>query len=188
MDKYNWEAPSYADSNRVDFPVELEDADGFWQIADIDPPTQSPFPKKDSKTKEIIYKKDASGEFLLDADGNKVPDYSTQIQITWECLELDGIDDNSPLIGATFKQFYTLSMNADSQLYKVVKAVMGGQVDPAYKPKPSDLMGRVVKATLKFGDPKANGKRWPKLDGPRVARGYDAKADTSAQPLGEPQF
>jgi hypothetical protein len=64
--------------------------------------------------------------------------------ITFVIVNSDDPDD----IGKKFKQWYNVSSHPKSALYPLFKAAAGGQLDPEYKPRLSDLKNAQVRGSL----------------------------------------
>lgn len=169
----SWDIPSYAEANKQTWTDDMDGTDGVFALVKCGPVEKSPFfvTRKDEETgKDIpVYEKDSAGEYLLDQDGNFIPKIRYQTTWTWEVLSLDH-PKSAQFEGQQFTQYYTPSMNTQSNMFEAVKYLFGGEVDPAWKPNPADLEGRVVKATIRLGKPNQKGNRWPKLDGYRTDR------------------
>jgi len=187
----DWNIPSFAESNRAAWGDEMDATDGVFALVSCGPVVPSPFKvtrKNDAGEDEIVYERDPINpkEFLLDEQGQKIPKIRYQTQWTWEVLWLDH-PKGDDYVGQTFTQYYTPSMSTQANMYEAVKALFGGNVDPSWKPHPSDIEGRVLKATLRLGKANEKGQRWPKLDGYRPDRsgmtytpksnGYDTESD-----------
>lgn len=187
-----WIVPSYEEANKsreLKWDVSAEDYDGIFELIEVGAAQYSKFPKTDMKTKEVLYEKDSFGNYKVDAMGKRIPIYPVQSQFLFRCLSFDA-EHPTPdkYVGEEVRMFLTLSMNEKSNMYPVIKALFGGQVDPGYQPDPADLVGRMCKATVKFGKPKEDGTRWPTLDAFRPARGVSnrptaASTDTDDVPF-----
>jgi hypothetical protein len=175
-----WSIPSYAEANRAVWNDDMDGTDGVFAVVKCGGTEKSPFFMTDPKTKEPLYEKDEKGNYLLDDEGKKIPKIRYQTSWTWEVLWLDH-PKGEEYIGQKFSQYYTPSMNVQSNMYAAMKALMGGSVDPAWKPSRAETEGRVCKATIRLGNPNDKGQRWPKLDGYRV----DRSGMTYSGPTGE---
>lgn len=100
-----------------------------------------------------------------------------QSRFIWQVIATDETDDDDePIAGREMSTFYSLSMNADSNLVKYVALPMLGEIDPERQYKPSDFRGGVIKAFVTHGKPKPNSKglkdengnvimnTWPNID------------------------
>lgn len=67
--------------------------------------------------------------------------------ITFRIVKSDEPED----VGLDFQQFYTESMHPKSALYPLVRAAMGGSLDPNYTPTLRDLKDAQVRGTLTTG-------------------------------------
>jgi hypothetical protein len=88
-------------------------------------------------------------------------------QFTFELINTGGEvdDEGNPLEGRTFRQYFTLSLNEKSNFYPVAKALLGGKIDPATKPKPSDFRGKECSAVLELTKENSAGRRYTIIKG-----------------------
>lgn len=80
---------------------------------------------------------------------------------------------------AKIQQYFTLSLNEKANLYPVVKAALGGELDPKYKLKPSDLIGKFIRASVTHTKENDKGQVYAKII-PSSAAAIKGQAPTVA--------
>ena len=99
----------------------------------------------------------------------------------WE-FEVADVPENDPdMVEKRVGIFYTMTSSPKGNLYPIVKALVGGTIDPTIPWGPDMVMGRMMKATLTFTEPNDQGKTYPKIEGAVPYRPRRAKAAPAAE-------
>ncbi len=152
-----WDTFKSADEANRQFVLPEEDSGYVLRIEKVPPPTLSPFVDLDEKGKEKPRK--------------------WQSLITFTIVDYANDDPDKSVIGQQVTQFYSISMHTKANFYKLVKAVFGGNVDPAWKPSASELQGRLISATIGHKDPNKDDKVYPKVTATLPYRGKNTYDD-----------
>ncbi len=150
---------SYDEANKQ-FKLLDEDSGYVWRIDELSPLTLSPFVDLDEK-------------------GQAKP-AKWQTQITFTCVDYANDDPSDTAIGQTIKKFASISMHAKATFYKIAKAAFGGEVDPAWKPNPKDLQGKLVTGPVGHKPPNNEGRVYAEITSFAPYRG---KGDFSHVPV-----
>jgi hypothetical protein len=129
---------------------------------------------------------------LKTAKYNKTGDQK-QSRITFEVVNTDETDDEGrPIEGRTLRQYFTLSLNAKSALYKLVaKPILGEEFDTGRIYKPSDFINGEFMGTVALGEPKGEaGIRYSKIVASfPVRKSRKTRTSKAEQPeVAEPHF
>lgn len=153
----DWSIPSFNQSNRIVWEAKHNGTDAVVELVDAGKPYVTQFVKTNQdKTPK------------LDENGKTIP--VVQSKWTWEIVDID-TDNPERFVGTKITNFYSYSNHVKSEMHKTCKALFGGEIDPDYEPKRSELLHRMMKATIEVGEPKGNdGIRYPKVTNPRPYR------------------
>jgi len=128
VETYEWESLESAEGK---FKLPPTDLDYTFQATYLSDPHKSKFHKQDMNRKPI-----------LDSDGELI--YQIQTLITFMIVDCEDIE----FVGQETKQFFPISLDSRANFYKLAKAIFGGDLDPRWKPNPTDLIFKDFRADV----------------------------------------